>query len=151
MTVTVLNLPKSDNTMADIADNVSDNVRVIVRVRPPNDVEKNTQGKNVVEIMNENILIFDPKEEASPCLGRSRKRHHRDIRKRRQKDLKFAFDRVFGWTSSNDEIFEQTTKTVLDGLLGGYNSSGWFESFLHNSVSKIYFWQLSVINTHDTW
>lgn len=129
MTVTVLNLPKRDNTMADIADTLSDNVRVIVRVRPPNDIEKNKQEKNVVEIMNENILIFDPKEELSPCLGRSRKRRYRDIRKRRQKDMKFAFDHVFGWTSTNDEIFEQSTKSVLDGLLGGYNSSGWSQSF----------------------
>lgn len=129
--MTLLNPPKSDISMADIVpDSLSNNVRVIVRVRPPNDLEKiRDQGKYVVEVMNENILVFDPKEEEYPCFQKPRKRRPRDLRKRRQKDLTFAFDHVFDWASSNDEIFEQTTKGVLDGLLGGYNSSGWLDCF----------------------
>ncbi|KAL8601949.1 hypothetical protein ACOMHN_008441 [Nucella lapillus] len=109
--------------MADTEANGSSNVKVIVRVRPPNDLEMSEQRKNIIEIMNENILVFDPKEQSSPFHGRNGRRGLRDIRKRRQKDLKFAFDHVFGWTCSNMEVFEQSTRTVLDGLLGGYNCS----------------------------
>ncbi|XP_076471380.1 kinesin-like protein KIF18A [Babylonia areolata] len=121
--MTVLNSCASDTTMAGAEENGSNNVKVIVRVRPPNDLERNGQRKNVVEIMNENILVFDPKEETSPFRGRHGKRRHRDIRKRRQKDLKFAFDHVFDWTSNNMEVFDSSTRTLLDGLLGGYNCS----------------------------
>ncbi|KAK7485721.1 hypothetical protein BaRGS_00023022 [Batillaria attramentaria] len=108
--------------MADIAENSSSNVKVVVRVRPPNELEGSGQHRSVVEIMNENVLVFDPKEEASPSFGR-RGRRHRDIRKRRQKDMKFAFDYVFSATSSNEEVYQGTTRCVLDGLLSGYNCS----------------------------
>ncbi|KAK7098935.1 kinesin-like protein KIF18A isoform X2 [Littorina saxatilis] len=111
-----------DSTMANTSDAESGNVKVIVRVRPPNDLERNAVGRHVVEVMNENVLVFDPKEQSSPvALGR--KRRHRDIRKRRQKDMTFAFDHVFGWDSTTEELFEQSTKTVIEGLIGGYNCS----------------------------
>uniref|UniRef100_A0A8B9IAA5 Kinesin-like protein n=1 Tax=Anser brachyrhynchus TaxID=132585 RepID=A0A8B9IAA5_9AVES len=46
---------------------------------------------------------------------------HRDINKRAKKDLKFVFDAVFAESSSQLEVFEHTTKSVLDGFLNGYN------------------------------
>ena len=99
----------------------SSNVKVIVRVRPQNDYEKNSNSNNVIEIMNENILVFDPKDIESP---RKARRRPRDIRRRRPKDLKFAYDHIFGWESETEQIFENSTKALLDGLLGGYNCSG---------------------------
>lgn len=123
MTVASSSLESSESdAMAEIAENVSSNVKVVVRVRPPNALEGSEHQHNVVEIMNENVLVFDPKEEASPSFGRGRRRH-RDIRKRRQKDMKFAFDYVFDGAASNQEVFQETTRCVLDGLLGGYNCS----------------------------
>lgn len=100
----------------------SNSVRVVVRVRPQNDLECNGHHRSVVEVVNENVLVFDPKEEASSLYEHKGK--HRDIQKRREKDLKFAFDHVFGAGSTNEEVFEQTTFLVLDGLLSGYNCSG---------------------------
>merc|ERR1719347_892058 len=37
--------------------------------------------------------------------------------------MQFAFDRVFGNESSNQEVYENTTLGILDGLLEGYNCS----------------------------
>lgn len=109
--------------LESIAERVSANVKVVVRVRPPNNSEINGLHRNVIEIMNENVLVFDPNDEGSPSyFGRGKR--HRDIQKRRRKDLKFAFDFVFSATASNEEVFKQTTQSVLEGLLCGYNCSG---------------------------
>ncbi|VDP08697.1 unnamed protein product, partial [Soboliphyme baturini] len=42
---------------------------------------------------------------------------------RRCKDIKFAFDRIFTPESSNEEVFDNTTKPILDKFLGGFNCS----------------------------
>ena len=101
------------------------NVKVVVRVRPPNKGELNGCSRNVVEVMNDNVLVFDPKDECSPRFSKTGKFKHRDIRKRCKKDLKFAFNYVFRWDASNAQVFDCVTHTVLDDLLDGYNCSGW--------------------------
>ena len=99
----------------------SSNVKVVVRVRPEN--EKEAGSRVVTQVMNENVLVFDPKENSESGLGGSRKRP-RDLRKRQNRDLTFAFDYVFGPHSRTSDIYEQTTKSILTGLLNGYNCSG---------------------------
>lgn len=98
----------------------SSNVKVVVRVRPEN--EKEAGSRVVTQVMNENVLVFDPKENSESGLS-SRKRP-RDLRKRQNRDLTFAFDHVFCPESTTSEIYEQTTKSILTGLLNGYNCSG---------------------------
>ena len=97
------------------------NVKVVVRIRPQNEKETEGNFRVVVQAVDENILVFDPKENTGmeyAIKGR------RDIRKRQNRDLKFAFDRVFGPEAQNKEIYEETTNSVLSGLLNGYNCSG---------------------------
>ena len=48
----------------------------------------------------------------------------KDPTSRKPREAKFAFDRVFGPTSTNIEVYEQTTKSVLRNLVEGYNCSG---------------------------
>ena len=99
----------------------SSNVKVVIRVRPEN--EKEVGSRVVTQVMNENILVFDPKENSESGLSGSRKRP-RDLRKRQNRDLTFAFDYVFGPESKTHDLYEQTTKSILTGLLNGYNCSG---------------------------
>uniref|UniRef100_A0A8D3E5J2 Kinesin-like protein n=1 Tax=Scophthalmus maximus TaxID=52904 RepID=A0A8D3E5J2_SCOMX len=99
---------------------VCSHVKVIVRVRPPNDSEKRENCRNVVQVVDNHMLIFDPKEEDASGFGSQRGRN-RNINKRANKDLKFVFDHVFGETSTQVDIFESTTKGVLDGLMNGFN------------------------------
>eukprot|EP00064_Thunnus_orientalis_P002493 superscaffoldBa00000185_g2500 len=99
---------------------VCSHVKVVVRVRPTNESEKRENCRNVVQVVDNHMLIFDPKEQDVACFGSQRARN-RNINKRANKDLKFVFDYVFGENSTQDDIFENTTKTVLDGVMNGFN------------------------------
>uniref|UniRef100_A0A7N6FKV1 Kinesin-like protein n=1 Tax=Anabas testudineus TaxID=64144 RepID=A0A7N6FKV1_ANATE len=103
-----------------MASDVCSHVKVVVRVRPANDSEKRENCRNVVQVVDNHMLIFDPKEEDTSCFGSQRVRN-RNINKRANKDLKFVFDHVFGENSTQVDIFENTTKVVLDGVMNGFN------------------------------
>ncbi|XP_069553795.1 kinesin-like protein KIF18A [Brachyistius frenatus] len=102
-----------------MASDVCSHVKVVIRVRPANDSEKNENSRNVVQVVDNHMLIFDPREE-DICF-RSQRVRNRNINKRANKDLKFVFDRVFDENSTQDDIFENTTKGVLDGVMNGFN------------------------------
>ncbi|XP_042342625.1 kinesin-like protein KIF18A isoform X1 [Plectropomus leopardus] len=103
-----------------MASDVCSHVKVVVRVRPTNESEKRENCRNVVQVVDSHMLIFDPKEEDTSCFGAQRVRN-RNINRRANKDLKFVFDHVFGEDSTQDDIFESTTKGVLDGVMNGFN------------------------------
>jgi len=111
------------DTPSEGGSNSSNNVKVVVRIRPPNVKEVEGSFREVVKAVDGNILVFDPKESSASDYGMSRKRP-RDIRKRANRDLKFAFDRVFGPEASNVDLHNETTSAVLTSLLNGYNCSG---------------------------
>ena len=100
------------------------NVKVVVRVRPENVHEIEGGYNTAVQVMDENVLIFDPKEEQGEEFFHGKRRRGRDLTKRNNKDLRYAFDRVFGQGVNNRDIYDHTTKLILDGLLNGYNCSG---------------------------
>lgn len=106
-----------------MANDVCSHVKVVVRVRPSNDSERRENCRNVVQVVDNHMLIFDPKEEDLSCFGSQRVRN-RNINKRANKDLKFVFDNVFGENSTQLDIFENTTKVVLDGVMNGFNCTG---------------------------
>ncbi|XP_033966189.1 kinesin-like protein KIF18A [Pseudochaenichthys georgianus] len=102
-----------------MASDVCSHVRVVVRVRPTTEREKTENCRSVVQVVDNHMLIFDPKEEDT-CFGSQRVRN-KNINKRANKDLKFVFDQVFGEESTQDDLFEGTTKAVLDGVMNGFN------------------------------
>ncbi|KAG7315129.1 hypothetical protein KOW79_021217 [Hemibagrus wyckioides] len=99
---------------------VCSHVKVVVRVRPLNARERDGNLKNIVRVVDNHMLIFDPKEQEVSFFS-GQKAGKRDVRKRANKDLKFVFDHVFGEDSTQMEVFENTTKGVVDGVLNGYN------------------------------
>uniref|UniRef100_H3CVJ7 Kinesin-like protein n=1 Tax=Tetraodon nigroviridis TaxID=99883 RepID=H3CVJ7_TETNG len=103
-----------------MANDVCSHVKVVVRVRPENESEKRENYQNVVQVVDNHMLIFDPKQEDVSCFGSQRVRN-RNITKKANKDLKFVFDHVFNENSTQVDIFENTTKAVLDGLMNGFN------------------------------
>ena len=110
----------------DSSRSQSSNVKVVVRVRPTNSLERDNGCKIVVKAIDDYMLVFDPKtdSEASRYGGRDPlKRRQRNAMEKRQKDLRFAFDRVFNENATNEEVFECTTNSVVDSLLEGYNCS----------------------------
>ncbi|XP_069479620.1 kinesin-like protein KIF18A isoform X2 [Ambystoma mexicanum] len=106
--------------MSALDDDVCSHVRVVVRVRPENQKEKEGNHRKVVHVVDRHMLVFDPKvEEVSFFHGK--KVVNRDINKKQNKDLSFVFDAVFDEKSTQLEVFENTTKIVIDGVLNGYN------------------------------
>ena len=101
----------------------SANIKVAVRVRPENEREKAGAFNNVINVVDEKMLIFDPKEEQDDFFYQGKKQGRRDLNKRENKDKKFAFDAVFPPGSSNQQVFEGTTKDLVETVFNGYNCS----------------------------
>lgn len=105
-----------------MTSDVCSHVKVVVRVRPENDNEKRESFRNVVQVVDNHMLIFDPRQQDLSCFGSQPQRvRNRDISKRANKDLKFVFDHVFGENSTQMDIFENTTKGVIEGVMNGFN------------------------------
>lgn len=99
------------------------NIKVIVRVRPINERESQENYRQVIKVLDSKMLIFDPKEEQNPFFYRGVQQKGRDLLKKQNKELEFMFDYVFDMDSSNDTVFEGTTKDIITDLLDGYNCS----------------------------
>ncbi|NXL36737.1 KI18A protein, partial [Glaucidium brasilianum] len=105
---------------ANMEEDVCNHVKVVVRVRPESQKEKDGNFSKVVHVVDQHLLVFDPKDE-EVSFFHGKRLTHRDINKRKNKDLKFVFDAVFAESSSQLEVFEHTTKSLIDGFLNGYN------------------------------
>jgi kinesin family protein 18/19 len=75
-------------------------------------------------VANDKLLVFDPKDEDDNFFYHGVKQNNRDFTKKAHKDAHFAFDAVFAPESTNEEVFEGTTKAVVDAVLEGFNCSG---------------------------
>ncbi|XP_075044116.1 kinesin-like protein KIF18A [Mixophyes fleayi] len=106
--------------MATGEPDVCSHVRVVVRVRPSNERERQANSTSVVQVVDKHILVFDPKVEVVTFF-QGRSRANRDVAKKKNKDIKFVYDGVFDENSTQQEVFDQTTRIVLDGVLNGYN------------------------------
>ncbi|XP_074835017.1 kinesin-like protein KIF18B [Carettochelys insculpta] len=107
--------------MVSVAPAEEGNVAVVVRVRPQNQQEREGSLHAVVQVINDTMLVFDPEE---PRLsGVFAGFRGQEAPKRKGKDLKFVFDRVFGESATQEAVFQHTTQEILDGVLNGYNCS----------------------------
>ncbi|XP_041472095.1 kinesin-like protein KIF18A [Lytechinus variegatus] len=100
------------------------NIRVVIRIRPENQHERDAQNsRTVVRPLDEKVLVFDPQEEASPSYFRGRRVRQRNGMRRKNRDKQFAFDHIFAEGTSQEYVYEHTTKSVVDSVLSGYNCS----------------------------
>ncbi|KIM97879.1 hypothetical protein OIDMADRAFT_168137 [Oidiodendron maius Zn] len=74
----------------------------------------------VIKVVDDKCLIFDPPED-NPVHKFSRSIVS-NIGKR-VKDQTFAFDRVFDENTTQAEVYEATTRGLLDSVLDGYNAT----------------------------
>ena len=98
-------------------------IKVIVRVRPQNERELQSNARAVIKVVDDKMLIFDPKEEENPFYYHGVAQKGRDILKKQNKELQFIFDRVFDMPSTNSDVFDGSTKELISSLLDGYNCS----------------------------
>ena len=113
----------SEERRYQITDTGNSNMKVVVRVRPESEPELQSSCQTVVKVLDEHVVVFDAKEDKLPQFERQEGRRRRPLLSRKPKDLHFAFDRIFDETSTQLEVFEHTTKSILDGLLDGINCS----------------------------
>nr|XP_034172678.1 kinesin-like protein KIF18A [Osmia lignaria] len=98
-------------------------IKVIVRVRPQNDRELQSNCRSIIKLIDDKMLIFDPKEEENPFFYHGVAQKGRDLLKKQNKELEFIFDKVFDMSSNNTDVFEGSTKDLIISLLDGYNCS----------------------------
>lgn len=97
-----------------------DNIQVVVRIRPSNEEERRDKYTTVTQAINDRMLVFDPKLQRSIGFLQTKRK---DVSRRRFKDLKYAFDYVFGPTTKNQDVFHQSMKCIVQGVVEGYNCS----------------------------
>lgn len=79
--------------------------------------------RNVIDVIDDRMLVFDPKACEDDFFFHGQKQQRRDLNKKANRDQKFAFDCVFGPNSTNEDVFEGTTKDLIDVIFNGYNCS----------------------------
>ena len=84
------------SSLMDIPEEPAENVRVVIRCRPP--LESETGDEIVIRLDEENNCLA--------AVGRQ-----------------FTFDRVFGFESSQNDIYSLAGKQIVDSVLEGYNGT----------------------------
>jgi kinesin family protein 18/19 len=77
--------------------------------------------RDVVQIVDDRILTFDPDEK-----DRSKAFMERGFMPpgtKRYKDKRFMFDRVFDNEARQQDVYEATAQPLLQGLFNGYNAT----------------------------
>ncbi|KAL7620832.1 tubulin-dependent ATPase kip3 [Parahypoxylon ruwenzoriense] len=75
--------------------------------------------RSVIKVVDDRCLVFDPPED-NPVQKFSRSVVPNG---KKVKDQVFAFDRIFDENTSQTEVYEATTKGLLDSVLDGYNAT----------------------------
>ncbi|KAH8682111.1 P-loop containing nucleoside triphosphate hydrolase protein [Xylariales sp. PMI_506] len=75
--------------------------------------------RSVIKVVDDKCLVFDPPED-NPVQKFSRSVVPNG---KKVKDQVFAFDRIFDDNTSQTEVYEGTTKNLLDSILDGYNAT----------------------------
>ena len=101
-----------------------DRISVAVRIRPPSLAERVGTFRQMVKRVDDTMLVFDP---AATDDGRCDRRsllpdelRRRRFGMRRHKNLRYAYDHVFGDDCGQTFIFEKTTRPLIDFVAQGY-------------------------------
>ncbi|KAG4305269.1 hypothetical protein PORY_001439 [Pneumocystis oryctolagi] len=75
--------------------------------------------RRIVQVLDERVLIFDPAD-TNPMA-----RFQKTLLPvgKRVKDIRYAFDKVFDENATQEIVYENTVKPLLDGILEGYNAT----------------------------
>ncbi|EPS41826.1 hypothetical protein H072_4202 [Dactylellina haptotyla CBS 200.50] len=76
--------------------------------------------RSVIKVVDDQFLVFDPPEH-NPIARFGQKII--GPRGKQQKDMRFGFDRVFDENATQGEVYEQTTRGLLDSVLDGFNAT----------------------------
>ena len=95
--------------------------RVVLWVKPLTPKELNSHQWPEIQVTDEQMLVFDSKENDAVFPGLKWSGSHSGPKK--GKDLTFVFDWVFGEVAPQQVMSQHTTHSILDSFLQGYNCS----------------------------
>ncbi|XP_039216750.1 kinesin-like protein KIF19 isoform X1 [Crotalus tigris] len=88
-------------------------VMVALRIRPINATELEEGATVIGHRMGEQIMVLmDPSEDPEDIL-----------RANRSREKTFIFDVVFGPQATQEEVYLSTTKSLIEGVISGYNAT----------------------------
>jgi hypothetical protein len=98
-------------------------IRVAVRIRPLTEQEFNQPlgGEYILKAMDQHVVAFDPPPETIKPVSGSK--ISAKSSGRRHKDLKYAFDVVLDETATQQEVYEVSTKGLVDNVFDGFNAT----------------------------
>ncbi|XP_064077549.1 kinesin-like protein KIF19 isoform X2 [Macrobrachium nipponense] len=91
----------------------SERLMVAVRIRPLKSEEKAKGSFRITQPIDNKMMTLQ-----EPDAG---KNDH--LRQNRNKDKQFMFDRLFGEESTQKEVYEETTKPLVEDVLKGFNAT----------------------------
>ncbi|KAG9390837.1 Kinesin motor domain [Carpediemonas membranifera] len=91
----------------------SNKVIVVVRVRPHLANERAQKATNILHVIDDKSVSFDPREEGEV--------YRHDVWKRQA--TTFGYDAVFPRTSSQWDVYAATSQKVIEPVLAGFNAS----------------------------
>ena len=94
----------------------SSNILVSVRVRPLSKKELDYDTRCLVHVLDPNLVVLlDPSAEITLPED--------SFRQNRSREKQYAFDLAFDPSSTQGQIFEKTTKFLIEGVASGYNAT----------------------------
>ncbi|XP_050691538.1 kinesin-like protein KIF19 isoform X3 [Eriocheir sinensis] len=91
----------------------SEHLMVAVRVRPLANEERQRGSYRIVEVEDDKMLTL---------LNQETDRNDH-LRQKRNKDKQFIFDRLHGESATQKEVYEATTKALVEDVLAGYTAT----------------------------
>lgn len=106
--------------------------------------------RKIIQVLDDRVLVFDPAD-TNPMA----KFQKSLLPGKKVKDMRYAFDHIFDENASQRDVYEQTSRPLLDGIFDGFNATvfaygvsigrGMFRAALTRPGYRL--WK----NTHDQW
>ncbi|CCG82907.1 Kinesin family protein [Taphrina deformans PYCC 5710] len=74
--------------------------------------------RKIIQVLDERVLVFDPAD-TNP-MARFQKSL---LPGKKMKDVRYAFDHIFDENASQKEVYEHTSRPLLDGIFDGFNAT----------------------------
>lgn len=78
--------------------------------------------RKIVNVVDDKMLIFDPPE-TNPLCTMQNNAFPNSSQRPRIREYRFVFDKLFDSAASQNDIYNDTTKPLLDSILDGFNST----------------------------
>lgn len=78
--------------------------------------------RKIVNVVDDRMLIFDPPE-TNPLAKMQKNAFPNSFKGSRIREHKFVFDRLFDEDASQNDVYQSTTRPLLDSVLDGYNAT----------------------------